>query len=89
MPPVTKSCDELLETALLGLLSVVGETGSFPPAHHPFPLSSLAGCEHLEVIFMAVSLELVFSKRAHSRVIHSNFSWGRGGKDAEHSYWVY
>lgn len=60
MPPV-KKVDVMnsicLKISLLVLLSVMGETGSFPPAHLPFPLSSLAGCEHFEVTFMAVSLE--------------------------------
>lgn len=49
-----------LKISLLVLLAVVGETGSFPPAHLPFPLSSLAGCEHSDMTFMAVSSEQAF-----------------------------
>lgn len=46
-----------LKISLLVLLSVIGETGSFPLAHLPFPFCSLAVFQHLEVIFMAVGLE--------------------------------
>lgn len=46
-----------LKISLLVLLSVMGETGSFPPGHLPFPLCSLAVFQDLEVIFMAVGLE--------------------------------
>lgn len=46
-----------LKISLLVLLSVVGETESFLPAHLPFPLCSLAVFQHLEVISMAVGLE--------------------------------
>ena len=38
-----------LKISLLVLLSLMGETGSFPPARLLFPLSSLAGCKHSEV----------------------------------------
>lgn len=61
MPPVKKKVDVMnsicLKISLLGLLAVMGEPGSFPPAHLPFPLSGLAGCGHFKVTFMAVSLE--------------------------------
>lgn len=46
-----------LKISLSVLLSVMSETESFPPAHLPFPLCSLAVFQHLEVIFMAVGLE--------------------------------
>lgn len=46
-----------LKISLRVLLSVMGESGSFPPAHLPFPLYSPAVFQHLEVIFMAVGLK--------------------------------
>lgn len=46
-----------LKISLSVLLSVMSETESFPPAHLPFPLCSLAVFQHLKVIFMAVGLE--------------------------------
>lgn len=53
-----------LKISLLVLLSVMGETASFPPAHLPFPLSSLGGCERLEVTFMPVSLEHAYRRES-------------------------
>lgn len=53
-----------LKISLLVLLSVVAETGVFPPAHLPFPWSSLAGCDSLEVASVAVSLEQAFRRES-------------------------
>lgn len=53
-----------LKISLLVLLSVMGETASFPPAHLPFPWSSLPGWEHLEVTFMAGSSEQAFQSQS-------------------------
>lgn len=62
-----------LKISLLVLLSVMGETGSFPPAYLPFPLCSLAVFQHLEVIFMAVGLKQAI---LGEKVTHCDFSGG-------------
>lgn len=79
MPPVKKKVDVMnsvcLKISLLVLLAVMGETGSFPPAHLPFPLSSLAGCEPHD--FYGCELGAGISEREPTAVTpHRDFSWG-------------